>query len=87
MKPKIFNFLALVVVFSMVATVVSAQSNPSTTRKALRDIIARTSTPKPEPPEPELMLTAPYVSEPVAPADTRGLPLASPGEPYMVEPR
>ncbi len=76
-RSKKFNFLALIVMISMIATTVSAQPNPVPAQKALSDVCARTSVSPPAPPEPEQTLTAPYVSEPVAPADTRGLPLAS----------
>jgi len=86
-KSKVFSLLALVVILSVVATTVAAQPNSDANPKTLSDIIMRTNLPQPEPPEPELMLTDPYVSEPVAPADTTGLPPAPTVDPYAGEPR
>lgn len=82
---------------SVTVTIVGAQPNPPTTRErvlagvvdANDNVVARVNT-KLEPPEimfTEIMLTDPYVSEPIAPADTRGLPLASAIDQYTAIPR
>ena len=99
-KPKILTLLALVVMLSMVATTVSAQPSPAPTLGSARvdavDVVravasdeaaASVSIAKEEPPEPELVLTDPYVSEPVAPADTTGLPPAPTVDPYTGAPQ
>ncbi|MEE8392676.1 MAG: carboxypeptidase-like regulatory domain-containing protein [Anaerolineae bacterium] len=86
-NPRVFSFLALMVMLSMIVTTVNAQLNSVPAQKALRDIVARANIPQPEPPKPERAFITPYVSKPVAPADTRGLPLASLAEPYTGEPR
>ena len=98
-KPKAFSILAFVVTLSMIATTVSAQPNRApAVREAVPanivdlvdandDAITQASTPEAEPPEPELVLTNPYVSKPASPANTRGLPSAPRVERYTGTPR
>ncbi|MCP4537559.1 MAG: carboxypeptidase regulatory-like domain-containing protein [Chloroflexi bacterium] len=81
-NPKGLSFLIFVAMFSLIATTTSAQPNLTIARKVVSDVvtpakIAGQELPKPEPPKPEQTLTTPYVSELVAPADTRSLPLTS----------
>ncbi|MCP4540856.1 MAG: hypothetical protein GY832_27280 [Chloroflexi bacterium] len=94
-KSKTFNILALIVIMSMIATTVSARVDPS----PAQGIAAETVDPSvvndgvaapmdaPQPPQPEGQDTGPYVSDPVAPADTRGLPRAATVNPYTGMPR
>lgn len=79
----------------MIATTVSARVGPSPAQGVTAETIdpvvindgVAAPTDAPQPPQPEGQLTGPYVSDPVAPADTRGLPRAATVDPYAGAPR